>query len=45
MKTNDARMVLTTRPTAGHFGPAGRFEVLDEKADTFAFVIGVLGLR
>jgi oligopeptidase B len=45
VKTNDARIVLTTRLTAGHFGPAGRFEALDEKADTFAFVIGTLGLR
>jgi oligopeptidase B len=45
MKTNDALIALTTRLTAGHFGPGGRFEVLDEKADTFAFVIGSLGLR
>ena len=45
MKTNDARIALVTRMSAGHFGAAGRFEWLDEVALIQAFAIDVSGTR
>jgi oligopeptidase B len=45
MKTNDARIVLVTRMSAGHFGAAGRFEALDEAAMILAFAIDVTRKR
>lgn len=44
MKTNDARIALVTRMSAGHFGAAGRFEGLDEVALIQAFALDVVGL-
>jgi hypothetical protein len=43
MKTNDARIALVTRMSAGHFGAAGRFEELDEVALLQAFALDVTG--
>jgi oligopeptidase B len=43
MKTNDARIALVTRMSAGHFGAAGRFEWLDEVALLQAFALDVTG--
>ena len=45
MKTNDARIVLVTRMSAGHFGAAGRFEELDEAALIQAFALDATGWR
>jgi oligopeptidase B len=45
MKTNDARIALVTRMSAGHFGAAGRFEWLDEVALIQAFALDVSGTR
>jgi oligopeptidase B len=45
MKTNDARIALVTRMSAGHFGAAGRFEWLDEVALIQAFALDVSGMR
>jgi oligopeptidase B len=45
MKTNDARIALVTRMSAGHFGAAGRFESLDEVALIQAFALDVSGAR
>jgi oligopeptidase B len=45
MKTNDARIALVTRMSAGHFGAAGRFEALDEAAMIQAFAIDVTRRR
>jgi oligopeptidase B len=45
MKTNDARIALVTRMSAGHFGAAGRFEELDEVAMILAFALDVAGLH
>jgi len=39
MKTNDSRIALVTRMSAGHFGAAGRFEWLEEVASIFAFAL------
>jgi hypothetical protein len=44
MKTNDARIALVTRMSAGHFGAAGRFEGLDEVGLIQAFALGVTGM-
>ena len=43
MKTNDARIMLMTNMSGGHFGASGRFEGLDEVALYQAFALGVLG--
>jgi oligopeptidase B len=43
MKTNDARIALVTRMSAGHFGAAGRFEWLDEVALLQGFALDVTG--
>ena len=43
MKTNDPKIALVTRMSAGHFGAAGRFEDLDEVALIQAFAIDVTG--
>jgi oligopeptidase B len=45
MKTNDARIVLITRMSEGHFGPAGRFEGLDEVAAIQAFALDVTSVH
>jgi len=44
-KTNDARIALITRMSAGHFGAAGRFEELDEVGLIQAFALDVTGLH
>lgn len=44
MKTNDARIALVTRTSAGHFGAAGRFEWLEEVALIEAFALDAVGL-
>ena len=44
MKTNDARIILVMRISAGHFGAAGRFEWLDEVALMQAFALDVSGM-
>jgi oligopeptidase B len=45
LKTNDARIVLTTRTSEGHFGAPGRFEELDELAAIHAFALDVTGMH
>jgi oligopeptidase B len=45
MKTNDPRIALVTRMSAGHFGAAGRYEGLDEVALIQAFALDVAGLH
>ena len=45
MKTNDSRIALVTRTSAGHFGAAGRFTELDEVALIQAFALDVTGAR
>jgi oligopeptidase B len=45
MKTNDSRIALVTRTSAGHFGAAGRFTELDEVALIQAFALDVTGTR
>ena len=45
MKTNDARIALVTRMSAGHFGAAGRFERLDEVGLIQAFALDVTGMH
>jgi oligopeptidase B len=44
-KTNDARIALITRMSAGHFGAAGRFEELNEVGLIQAFALDVTGLH
>jgi oligopeptidase B len=43
MKTNDARIALVTRMSAGHSGISGRFAALDEAAMIHAFALDVVG--
>jgi oligopeptidase B len=43
MKTNDSRIMLVTRMSAGHFGASGRFTELDEVALIQAFALDVVG--
>ena len=45
MKTNDARIVLITRISAGHFGAAGRFEGLEELGAIQAFALDATGMH
>ncbi len=45
MKTNDARIALVTRLSAGHFGAAGRYKELEEVALIQAFALDVVGKR
>ena len=45
MKTNESRIMLVTRMSAGHFGASGRFAELDEVALIQAFALDVVGLR
>jgi oligopeptidase B len=45
MKTNDARIILITQMSAGHFGASGRFVELDEAARIAAFALDVTGWR
>jgi oligopeptidase B len=45
MKTNDARTVLVTNMSAGHYDVAGRFASLDEVALIQAFALEVSGMR
>ena len=45
MQTNDARIALVTRMSAGHFGVAGRFAELDEVGLIQAFALEVAGMR
>ena len=44
MKTNDARIMLVTHMSAGHFGVPGRFEGLDELGSIQAFALEVTGI-
>ncbi len=43
-KTNDSRVLLVTRMSAGHFGAGGRFEWLEEVALMHAFAVDIAGL-
>lgn len=43
-RTNDSRITLITRMSAGHFGASGRFENLDEVALIYAFVLECVGM-
>jgi oligopeptidase B len=43
LQTNDARVVLVTNMSAGHYGAAGRFAELDEVALIQAFALDVTG--
>ena len=45
MKTNDARILLITHISAGHFGATGRFEGLDELGSIQAFALDVAGIN
>ena len=45
MKTNDARIVLVTYISAGHFGAPGRFKTLEEMAMIQTFALDVTGRR
>jgi oligopeptidase B len=45
MKTNDARILLTTSISEGHFGAPGRFQELDELAMMQAFALDVTGMH
>ncbi|MEA3025291.1 MAG: oligopeptidase [Alphaproteobacteria bacterium] len=45
LKTNDARIALVTRLSAGHFGAAGRYKELEEVAMIQAFALDVVGKR
>ncbi len=45
MKTNDARILLITRISAGHFGAAGRFEGLEELGAIQAFALDATGMH
>jgi oligopeptidase B len=45
MKTNDARILLITSMSEGHFGAAGRFKELDELASIQAFALDVTGMH
>ena len=45
MQTNDARIALVTRMSAGHFGVAGRFAELDEVGLIQAFALEVAGMH
>ena len=45
LKTNDSRIMLVTRMSAGHFGASGRFTELDEVALIQAFALDVVGLQ
>ena len=44
LKTNDNRMVLRTNMGAGHGGPSGRYDLLRERAQEYAFLLDVLGM-
>lgn len=44
MKTNNARIALVTSTSGGHFGPAGRFEWLEELSLIQAFSLDALGM-
>jgi oligopeptidase B len=45
MKTNDARILLITSLSEGHFGAPGRFEELDELALVNAFALDITGMH
>jgi oligopeptidase B len=45
MQTNDTRIALVTRMSAGHFGVAGRFAELDEVGLIQAFALDAVGLH
>lgn len=45
MKTNDARVMLITNMSAGHFDGTGRFAALDEVVLIQAFALDVTGMR
>ncbi|MFP4146151.1 MAG: S9 family peptidase [Halorhodospira sp.] len=44
LKTDDHPLLLHTNMSAGHAGPGGRFDYLEEVALRFAFVLWVFGL-
>jgi oligopeptidase B len=43
-KRGDSLLLLRTNMQAGHFGRSGRFEMLREVAEQFAFVLSCYGL-
>ena len=42
-KTDDNRLIFRTHMKAGHGGPSGRYEVLEERALEYAFLIDTVG--
>lgn len=44
LKTDDNILVLKTNMGAGHFGSSGRFNLLKEEAECFAFILDKLGV-
>ena len=44
VRTDDRLMVLRTHMGAGHSGPSGRYEVLRERAQEYAFLLDALGV-
>ncbi|MCS4503536.1 S9 family peptidase [Arhodomonas aquaeolei] len=43
--TGDAPLVLRTNMSAGHGGPGGRFQYLEEVAQRYAFILRALGIE
>lgn len=43
-RTNDAPLLLKTNMSSGHFGQSGRFDMLRDLAEQYAFVLACLGL-
>lgn len=43
-RTNDNMLLLRTNMSAGHGGPGGRFEALEEIAERYAFLLLIYGL-
>lgn len=43
-KTDDAPLLLKTNMSSGHFGQSGRFDMLRDLAEQYAFVLACLGL-
>jgi oligopeptidase B len=44
LRTDDNLAVLRTHMGAGHAGPSGRYDVLRERAQEYAFLLDALGL-
>jgi oligopeptidase B len=45
LKTDDNLLLLRTHMHAGHFGPSGRYDYIEELAYEYAFMLDVLGIR